>query len=300
MLGRRRHLDHFGQRRDARRHLQRTGKTQRLHALARRQIAHAGQIDLAGHQLAQLGRHQQDFVKPDAPHVTGHAALDAPHGAIHARRPGRLPGAHQVIPDRLFLRRHRVGLLAVGAQDAHQALGHDAQQGGIEQVGRRTQVEQAGDGRRRIVGVQRGQHQVTGECRLDRHLGGFEIADLADHDDVRVLPHQCPHAFGKAQVNGLMNLHLVEGRLDHLDRVFDGAHIHLGRGQLLERRIQRRGLAGAGRAGHEDDAVGLGRDGFPARLVLLRKTQLDHVAHQHLGVEDAHHQFFAKRRGQRG
>jgi hypothetical protein len=51
--------------------------------------------------------------------------------------------------------------------------------------------------------VQGGQHQVAGQRGLDRHLGGFQVADFADHDDVRVLPHQRPHAVGKAEVDGL-------------------------------------------------------------------------------------------------
>ncbi len=51
-------------------------------------------------------------------------------------------------------------------------------------------------------------------------------------------------------------------RLDHLDRVLDRADVHLGRGESLQRRIERRRLAGAGRAGHQDDAVA-------ARLIIF-------------------------------
>jgi hypothetical protein len=42
-------------------------------------------------------------------------------------------------------------------------------------------------------------HQVAGQRGLDRHLGGFQVADLADHDDVRVLPHQRAHALGETR-----------------------------------------------------------------------------------------------------
>ena len=33
-------------------------------------------------------------------------------------------------------------------------------------------------------------HQVAGERRLDRDLRGLAVADLADHDDVRVLAQE--------------------------------------------------------------------------------------------------------------
>ena len=34
------------------------------------------------------------------------------------------------------------------------------------------------------------EHQVPGQGRLDGDAGGLLVADLADHDDVRVLPQQ--------------------------------------------------------------------------------------------------------------
>ena len=39
--------------------------------------------------------------------------------------------------------------------------------------------------------MQGAEHQVAGERRLDRDLGGLEVADLADHDDVRVVRAGC-------------------------------------------------------------------------------------------------------------
>ena len=38
----------------------------------------------------------------------------------------------------------------------------------------------------RVVGVQRREHEVAGERRLDRDLRGLAVADLADHDHVGV------------------------------------------------------------------------------------------------------------------
>jgi hypothetical protein len=42
----------------------------------------------------------------------------------------------------------------------------------------------------RVVRVQRREHEVTRLRRLDRDLGGLEVANFADHDDVRVLAQE--------------------------------------------------------------------------------------------------------------
>jgi len=75
-------------------------------------------------------------------------------------------------------------------------------------------VEQTGDGGRRIVGVQRGQHQVAGERRLDGDLGRFEVANLADHDDVGILPQKRAQSRREVQPDIFMHLNwLMPGRL---------------------------------------------------------------------------------------
>ncbi len=140
---------------------------------------------------------------------------------------------------------------------------------------------------------------MAGERRLDRHVGRLQVADLAHHDDVRVLAHEGAHALGEAHVDAVLHLHLVEGGLDHLDRVLDRADVHLRRGELLERRVERRRLARARGSRDQDDAVGLAGHLRPAALVVVREAQLGEVAHQHFRVEDAHHQFFAEGGGQR-
>src|SRR5207244_12539748 len=74
----------------------------------------------------------------------------------------------------------------------------------------------------------------------------------------------------------------------------DRADVDLGRGELLHRRVQRRRLAGARRAGDENDAVGLADHLVPTRVVFGAKAQLLKIADQHLGREDTHHDLFAE------
>ena len=104
----------------------------------------------------------------------------------------------------------------------------------------------------------------------------------------------------KARSICVLHLHLVEGRLDHLDRVLDGADVHLRRGERLERRVERGGLARAGRAGDQHDAVAAARPCSSQRCASSsEKPSSSKSLHHHVGVEDAHHHLFAEGGGQR-
>ena len=279
-------------------HLHRAGQAQRAHAVLHRLPPQCGGIERRVHAIARCIRHDQQLVEADAAAVAGVPAFQAAHRLVRPHPAGQPPGFGQIV--QRLARGALITLLAGRAQHARQALGQHADHGGRNQVGRHAQVGQPRDGRGRVVGVQRAEHQVAGQRRLDRHLGGGQIADLADHDDVRVLAHQRAQAFGEAHVDGRMHLRLVEGRLDHLDRVFDGADVDLVGGQLLERGVQRRRLARAGRPGDQDDAVRPRDQLLPALGIVGAETQRLDVLHRRLGVEDAHHQLLAKSRGQGG
>ncbi|MNE00985.1 hypothetical protein D3C80_934100 [compost metagenome] len=110
---------------------------------------------------------------------------------------------------------------------------------------------------------------MTGQRRLEGHLGSLQVADLTDHDDVRVLAQQGAGAFGKAQVYGRMDLQLVEPGFNHFDRVFDGTQVDLRCGQVLEGCVQSAGLAGPGRTCDQDQAVALPDQRLPAQQVVI-------------------------------
>jgi hypothetical protein len=124
----------------------------------------------------------------------------------------------------------------VHAQLAHQALGQYAQQRGTQQEGLHAHVGQAGDGAGRVVGVQRGQHQVAGQRGLDGDLRGFEVADFADHDHVRVLAQDGAQGLGKGQVDLGIDLGLADAGQFVLDRVFHRHDVALAGVQALQAR----------------------------------------------------------------
>jgi hypothetical protein len=80
-----------------------------------------------------------------------------------------------------------VGHLAVGAEHADEALREHRDERRADQERLDAHVDEARDRARRVVGVQRREHEVARERGLDRDLRGLEVADLADQDHVRVL-----------------------------------------------------------------------------------------------------------------
>ena len=123
------------------------------------------------------------------------------------------------------------------------------------------------DRARRVVGVQRGEDQVPGQGRPDRDLRGLAVADLADHHHVGVLPQDRPQPVREAQPPLGVHRDLVHALELVLHRVLDGEDL-LGRVvQVLQRGVQRRALAAAGRPGDQEDPVragqGVGERGVP-------------------------------------
>ena len=118
---------------------------------------------------------------------------------------------------------------AVGALD--QRLGDDALQRGRELradlllLVRREDVDDPVDGLRGRLRVQRGEHEVAGLGRGQRGRHRLQVAQLADQDDVRVLPQHPLERLGEAgRVDADLALvdHAAAVVVQELDRVLDG------------------------------------------------------------------------------
>ena len=134
------------------------------------------------------------------------------------------------------------------------------------------EIGQPRDGARRVVRVQRGEHQVAGERGLDRDLRGLVVADLADHDHVRVLAQDGAQRLGEGEVDLRVHLRLADAGQLVLDRVLHRQHVGGGGIDAGHRRVQRRRLARAGGAGDEHDAVG-----FADQFVHARERRVVHA-----------------------
>ena len=121
----------------------------------------------------------------------------------------------------LFFGRPVVGL-AIGANSAHQALGDDRLQRRCHQKRLQPEVYETRDRRRGIVRVQRREYQVSGQRSLHRDLGGFQVTNFADQDDIRVLSQEASQGTSKGQAHVGPNLDLDEPVDVILDRILGG------------------------------------------------------------------------------
>ena len=75
-----------------------------------------------------------------------------------------------------------------GARRAKQALGDDTDQIALQLLPLDTQLVQAGKRRQCAARMQSSKHQMPGKRRAQCHACRFRIADLANQDDIRILP----------------------------------------------------------------------------------------------------------------
>ena len=132
----------------------------------------------------------------------------------------------------------------------------------------------------RSCGVEGAEDEVSGLGRGDRGAHRLEVAHFAHEDDVRVLAERAADGLGEARDVGADLALRDDGllvRVVEFDRVLDrddvAGAVHVDE---VEHRREGRRLAGAGRAGDEDEAAGL----VEQLVDLLREADLlerDHL-----------------------
>src|SRR5690606_19075180 len=88
-------------------------------------------------------------------------------------------------------------------------------------------------------------------------MRGFEIANLADHHDVRILAQNRAQAARERHLDFRVHLRLADPVDVVLDRILDGHDVARVVVDALERGVERRRLTRAGRTGDEQNAVRL-------------------------------------------
>ena len=149
------------------------------------------------------------------------------------------------------------------------------------------------------VRMDRREHEMARQRAADRHRRRIGVADLAEHDDVRVLTQKGAQRSAEGQADLFLELHLVHPFERVLDRVLDREDVARLAVQPPERRVERRALARTGRSGDQRHAV---RAGDRLRIVgqlPLRETEVREL--QQLGVarEQAQHDFLSVNRRKR-
>ena len=196
----------------------------------------------------------------------------------------------------------RVGLvrfLAARTDRTYEADAHDTEQRVRDHERLEPEIDEARDGAGGIVRVHGREHEVTGDGGSERDLGGLAVADLTDHDDVRVLTQDGAQCAGEGLLGLLIDMHLVDSRDLELDRVLDRRDVARDVLDRLECRVEQRGLAGARRPGDEHDALRAREQILHLRELTLghaKAIQFDFAA---VRIDDAHHELLASGHGQR-
>src|SRR5713101_1093806 len=271
------HLVNLFHRGDARANLRDTAFSQRNHSLFTRHpldfrggpAVHDHFPDAVGQvqQLADRGPPMKSRARAFQTPGTFANRDASPHGGIQA-------GFLQLLR-RIFLR-----LLAFGTNHAHQALRHDAIQGGDEIIRFNTHVDEASNDVGHVVGVDGGEDQVAGESGLNGDLRGFLIADFADHDLVRIVAQDGTQTASEGQALLLVHVNLRDAADLVFYRIFVGNVLVFVRFDLVDGRVQGGGFAGAGGPSHQDHAVRLTNVAAEAAQFLRGKT--DHIESQAL------------------
>ena len=143
------------------------------------------------------------------------------------------------------------------ADHAHQSLRQDAVERRNEIVGLDAHIQEAAQHVEDVVGVHRGEHQVSGQGGIDGDLRGLLIADLAHHDLVRVVAQNGPQPARERETLLLIHRDLRDALDLVLHRVLDGDDFVLVVLDFAQRGVERGGLARPGGAGHQHHAVRL-------------------------------------------
>ena len=94
---------------------------------------------------------------------------------------------------------------------------------------------------------------------LDSDFCRFQVADFANHDDVRVLTEEGAQCTGESESHLRVHVYLIHTLQDDFRRVFRGGDIGIFGIQDVEAGVQRHRLAGTRRAGDENHALRLGK-----------------------------------------
>src|SRR5216684_127995 len=248
------HLVDFFQCRDAGADFGQAALAQRDHAFfAGDALDLRGRAAIHNHFANAVGEVQQladgrAAVESGAGTFQASGALDQRYGRPHR---GIEAGFGQFL-GRMFLRP-----LAVGADYADQALGHDAVERGHKVIRLDAHVDETADDVGDVVGVDGSEDQVAGERGLDGDLSGFLVADFADHDLVRVVAQDGAQTAGEGEAFFLVDGNLGDATQLVFDRVLDGNDFVFVGLDLVDGRVEGGCFARAGRSGNQHHAVRL-------------------------------------------
>ena len=182
------------------------------HALVARRFGDHVARRLLRRELLEPRAHLEELEHADAAAVARVAAPRATALAIEERALHLLRADLVDVQRQELLGRDLVRLRAVRAELAREPLREHRRDGGAGDERLDAHLVQARERRRCVVRVQRREHEVAGQCRLDRDARRLAVADLADHHDVGVGTQDRPQRVREREPGARVDLHLVDRR----------------------------------------------------------------------------------------
>src|SRR5215469_14316439 len=222
------------QRGDARAHSVQCGFTQEAHALFA-----GGSPDLGSwlpfqYHLANAVAQIEQFVNRRTSTVTSTGALDTSLAFVERHCTPLLEiqsaGFQNV---GWIVNRTTTGI----ADHAHQSLCQNAVQSGDKVIGFDAHVQEATYNVDDVVGMDSGEHQMSGQGSIDSDLCRLHVADFADHDLVGIVPQDRSQSAGECQSLFLIDRNLRNTPKLVFDRILDGNQFVFVGFDLIYRRI---------------------------------------------------------------
>src|SRR6202158_3886484 len=141
------------------------------------------------------------------------------------------------------------------ADDPDQPLRQNAVQRRHKVVRLDAHVQEAPQYVHHVIGVDGGEHEVPGERRLDGDLGGFVVANFADHDLVGIVTQDGTQTAREGQSLFLVDRNLSDAAQLILNWVFNGDDLVFVGLDLVDRGVERRRFAAARRPRDQHHAV---------------------------------------------
>lgn len=188
----------------------------------------------------------------------------------------------------------RVGLGAEGADLAHEPHAHHADDARGEQERLDLHVDEPRENAGSRARVNRADDQMPGQPRLHGNGRGFRVANLADHDDLRVLPHERAQGARVGELHRVVHLGLADHRQMEFHGILDGCDADRRAvlfDEVINRRVNGRGLARTGRPGEQDQPAGAREQICETRQRVVIEAEADEVERPVARVENADDDF---------
>ena len=235
-----RYPDDFLDRRLALQHSTPAVLAQGQHALGNGGLFQLAAVALFHDEALQRFGDEADFVNREPPLIAGVPAIltAGPAVELEVRRDRRSDFVE-------VLQRIAHLLFAVRTNRANEPLGEKRFHDRSEQERLDVHIDQARDAADGVVRVQGAEDEVTGHGRSNGDVRRLDVANLSDHDDVRILSQDMTQSFGKGEVDLRFHVDLRHARQPIFHRLLDCDDPPLDRIDAAEEAIKRRRFSAA-------------------------------------------------------